>query len=189
MSSWLDIVGSFIVGAFIVLIVSNINLVIASSSSEILFSNIEQYKLSNSLNTMEQDFDKIGYQVTGEKISLAEKRKIKFKADIDDDGSAESLYYYRGTKSEMSSTQNPNDRPLYRSIGGQNPLNIGSITDFVVSYYDSTGQKLSYSSLQNSSVRERIRSVQIYIKVESPELVDSVYQGAEWQRKISPKNL
>jgi len=189
MSSWLDIVGSFIVGAFIVLIVANINMVIASSSSEIMFSNIAQYELSNSLSTMEQDFDKIGYQVTGEKISLAKKHKIKFYGDIEDKGSSETVYYYMGSKSELANTQNPNDRPLYRSINNQNPLNIGRVSDFVLSYYDSTGKKLSYSSLQSSSVRKTIRSVQIYIKVESPELVDSVYQGAEWQRKISPKNL
>jgi len=189
MSSWLDIVGSFIVGTFIVLIVANINMIIASSSSEILFSNIAQANISSSLDIVEQDIYKAGYRATEEKISLAKKTEIKFALDIDDNGTNESLYYYLGDKSELEATDNPNDRFLYRVVNSETPKIMSTVTDFELTYYDSTGSSLSYSSLESSSVRKRVRSIEIYLKVESAEVVDSVYQGAEWQRTISPKNL
>ncbi len=189
MGSWLDVVGSIIIGGFIILIVANLNLAITTSSSEILFSNIAQYELSSVLNIAEQDFSKIGYKASGDKISLAKKNEIKFSADIDDNGSVETVHYYWGEKSELTSTQNPNDRPLYRSIDNETGKTIGRITDFTLSYYDSSSKKLSYSSLENASTRRKIKSIKIYLKVESPEIVDSLYHGAEWRRKLSPKNL
>lgn len=189
MGSWIDLVGSFIVGAFIILIVANINMVIASSSSQILFSNIVQADISNTLDIVEHDFYKVGYRVSGEKISKAQKKEVKFALDIDDNGSDESLHYYLGEKSELSSTVNPSDRLLYRVLNDETPKSISRVSDFILTYHDSSGTKLSYSSLQNSSTRKKIKSITIYVKVESAEHVDSLYQGAEWKRKISPKNL
>jgi len=189
MSSWIDLVGSFIVSAFIILIVANINMVIASSASVILFSNIAQADISNTIDIIEHDFYKVGYRVSGEKISKAKKKEVTFALDIDDNGSEESLHYYLGEKSELSTTKNPSDRLLYRVLSNKTPEAISRDTDFKLTYYDSTGSKLSYTSLENSSARDKIKSITIYVKVESAEFVDSLYQGAEWKRKISPKNL
>ncbi len=189
MSYWLDIVGSFIIGGFIFLILANINLIISSSSSELSYATIVQSDLSNILDIVEYDFYKMGYRISDNKITLAEKKKIKFALDIDDDGSSDSLYYYLGTTSELSITKNPDDKLVYRVVNSNSPEIIGRVRHFHLYYYDSTGNRISFSSLQNESSRRKIRSIDVKLVIESVESVDSVYIGAELRRKISPKNL
>ncbi len=189
MSYWLDIVGSFIIGAFIFLIVANINLIITSSSSELSYITIVQSDLSNILDVVEYDFYKMGYRISDKKITLAEKKKIKFALDIDDDGSPDSLYYYLGTTSELSMTNNPSDKLVYRVVNDGSPEEIGRVRHFHLYYYDSTGNRISYLSLLNESSRRKVRSIDVKLVTESGESVDSVYLGAELRRKISPRNL
>ncbi|MCH8170038.1 MAG: hypothetical protein IIB07_02760 [Bacteroidetes bacterium] len=189
MAYWLDLIGSYIIAGTILLMIGRLNIYILNSSNEYLQSNMEQLKLSTSADIIDYDFYKIGYRITGDKIILADSDKIKFYTDIDNDGTGDSLYYYTGNISELSSTVNPKDKLLYRILNNETALSANAVTDFKLTYFDSLNAQISYSSLTNQSSRNDIRTIQIYLKVESAEPIDTVYQAVEWQKKITPKNL
>ena len=189
MATWLDIVGSFIIGGIIILILVNLNLFINSSSQENLYTNIVQESLSTTAEVVEHDFYRIGAGVSGSQIALADSNAIMFYGDESDSGKIDTVYYYLGSTAQLSATPNPNDRIMYRVLNNATPLPTTTVNDFKLTYYDSAGVELNYSTLTNPVQRDKIRSLKIYLKVESPQPVDSVYQAAEWRRRIFPKNL
>ena len=189
MAYWLDLLGSYIIAGAIILMVGRLNVYVLNSSNENLQANLEQLKLTASSEIIDYDFYKIGYKITGDKIVLADSDKIKFYSDINNDGTGDTLYYYYGDVSELLSTKNPSDKLLYRIFNNGTPFSSNIITDFKISYFDSLNTQISYASLSNQSSRNDIRTIQIYLKVESAEPVDTVYQAVEWQKKITPKNL
>ncbi|MCH6574869.1 MAG: hypothetical protein IH795_06650 [Bacteroidetes bacterium] len=190
MSYLLDIVGSFIIAGMVIMMLMAININTTTASSVILFTTIEQRKITDVSELIEYDFYKIGYRIPDEKISIADSNEIKFYTDIDNNSSIDTIHYYVGYTTDLSYTSNPNDKPLYRQRNYQGSLLAEiPVVDFNLSYYDSIGNSLDYSSLTNSAGRELIKSIKIKITVESDELYADEYRASEWKKKISPKNL
>ncbi len=186
----LDIVGSMIIATMVVMILLAVNINNTASSSVILFTTIEQRKITDASELIEYDFYKIGYRIPDEKISIADSNEIKFYSDIDDNDVVDTIHYYVGNTSDLSYTTNPDDKPLYRQRNNHDSLLTEiPVVDFNLSYFDSIGNSLDYSSLTNSAGRELIRSIKIKISVESDELYADEYRASEWKKKISPKNL
>ncbi|HLG32003.1 MAG TPA: hypothetical protein VI362_03110 [Ignavibacteriaceae bacterium] len=189
MGHFLDVAGSFIIGGIILLILVTLNLNITASSDENLFTNIAQKDMTTAIEILEHDFYKIGYTIVGEKIAVADSTEIKFYTDIANDNSDDSVHYYLSDVSDLSGTSNPLDRLLIRHKNDESLSAKFLVVDFNLSYYDSIGQQLDYASLTNSSGREKIRSINIAIRLESGEPIDGNYPAAEWKKKITPKNL
>lgn len=188
MSSWIDVAGSFIIGGIIILIMANLNIYINTSSAENLYTNIVQDNMASTVNILEHDFYRMGYGINNGRIIEADSNSIKFISDLNNSGVYDTVAYSVGTTSDLSGTQNPNDKPLYRTLNNGSPKYTESVTNFDLSYYDSLGNKFNYASLNSSTIRSKIRIIKIYLKIESTEPVDGVYQSAEWERKIFPKN-
>ena len=184
----LDVVGSVLIAGFVILIMANLNLNILNSSTENLYTNIAQENAGTTSEILEYDLGKIGYRTTSG-ISVADSNQISYGVDIDDDGDTENISYYLGDVSELSSTANPNDRVLYRQISGFSSKTMAVVAYFKLSYYDSTASMLTYAALSNQTERDKIKTVEVYLKVESSDPVDSLYQVAEWRQKIYPRNL
>ena len=190
MSYLLDIVGSFIVAGMVVMILLTVNINHSASSDAILFTTLEQQKVTDVSNLIEYDFYKLGYCISGEKISVADSNEIKFYTDINNNNFTDSIHYYLGETTDLSYTSNPNDRLLYRRRNDTDSLSTSiPVVDFNLSYFDSIGNTLDYASLTSSVGRELIKSIKINIKVESDEMYDDHYRVSEWKKKISPKNL
>lgn len=190
MSYLLDIIGSMIIAAMVVMILKAVNINTTASSSVILFTTIEQRKITDASELIEYDFYKIGYRIPDEKISVADSNEIKFYSDIDDNNVVDTIHYFVGNTTDLSYTSNPNDKPLYRQRNHQYSLLTEiPVVDFHLSYFDSIGNSLDYSSLTISAGRELIKSIKIKITVESDELYADEYRASEWKKKISPKNL
>ena len=191
----LDILGSVVIAGMIVLILLTVNINTTASSSIILFTTIEQRKIIDVSELIQYDFYKLGYRITDEKISVADSNEIKFYSDIDNDTVIDSIHYYVGDTTDYgvgssNHTTNPNDKPLYRQRNWQDSLLAEiPVVDFNLSYYDSLGNSLDYSSLTNSAGRKLIKSIKIKITVESDEMYADEYRASEWKKKISPKNL
>ncbi len=186
----LDIVGSMIIATMVVMILLAININNTASSSVILFTTIEQRKITDASALIEYDFYKIGYRIPDEKITVADSNEIKFYSDIDDNNVIDSIHYFVGNTTDLIYTSNPKDKPLYRQRNDHDSLLTEiPVVDFQLSYFDSIGNSLDYSSLTNSAGRELIKSIKIKIKVESDELYADEYRASEWKKKISPKNL
>ena len=189
MSYWLDLVGSYIIGAMVVVLISMLDIFIGTSSTNVVFNNIVQGNLSAAVDVIHNDFYKIGYRSSGQSIEVADSNQIKFHADIKNYGIIDTIYYYIGNASQLTSSKNPNDKLLYKELNDSTPLPSITLTNFKLTYYDSLGENISYSDLVSQSYRDKIRTIEVYLKVESQEPVDGVYQGAEWLEKITPKNL
>ena len=188
MNYLIDIVGSSVIGAIVFLVLMNLNMNMNTSSGENLFLNVAQREATTTSDVIENDFYKIGYRISGEKIAIADSTEIKFYADINNDGNDDSVHYYLGDISELSSTTNPNDRVLYR-VENDSLKTEFFIVGFSLSYCDSSGEEFNYSTLKSSAKREKIRSIDIVAKIESSEPIDGSYQSAGWYKKIAPKNL
>ena len=189
MAYLLDIIGAAILGGIVILMVIGINLQITATSSDTLNNTLTQRDAVVSSQILEYDFYKIGYRISGEKIAIADSSEIKYYTDLDDDGTADTIYYYVGTTAEMSSTMNPNDKPIYRVENNDPPYISSVVTEFRLAYVDSAGKQLSYGSLNNAVQRGRIRGIETSLQFESSHTIDGDYQAVELERSIRPKNL
>jgi len=182
MSAWLDVVGSFVVGGIVILILANLNFSISAAASENLYSGIVQRGLTSATDLIEYDFYKIGYRSSGDKIEIADSNEIKFNCDIDNDGISDELYYFVGDAKSFTETSNPNDFLLTREKNKEKLVASIPVVDFKLTYYDSLGQKIDYALLSSQSERDKI-------KCESADMIEDHYEAVEWEKIIKPKNI
>ncbi len=196
MGQLLELIGASLIGALIMLIGLSLNLQINDSSREIFQSSYNQYSSITAEQVIDYDFYKAGYRETGEKLIQADSSIIKFKADLDDNGTADTVSYYLGTKESLTATNNPNDMQLYRKINSQSAGLVSLVTRFLLTYTDSTGNNLTYASLTNPVNRAKVRAIKVYVKCELPEAINNPYNPdilsynpVDWRKTIRPKNL
>ncbi len=190
----LDVVGSVIIGGFLMLILYRTN----SSAVENTYNNgsdlTVQENLASVVEILENDFRKIGYCNDWTKIPdptkaiiYADSTSIKFLTDINNDGSVDTLCYYLGPTTDLSGTPNPNDRCLYRAVNGvsSHGVNLG-VTQFSLLYYGALGDTLSLPI----TVPGQISSMQITIQVENTEAYNHQYVDAFWRQiRLAARNL
>ena len=189
MSAWLDIVGSFVIGAMVILILANLNFSISAASSENLYSGIVQRGLTSATDLIEYDLYKIGYRSSGNKIEIADSNEIKFYSDVDNDGISDELHYFVGDAASFTETSNPNDFILTREKNNEQPAASIPVVDFKLIYYDSLGQKIDYTLLSNQSDRDKIKTLSVRMECESAEMIEDHYEAVEWEKIIKPKNI
>ena len=187
MSFLLDILGSTVVGAFVILMLVNFNVQLNTFSSDMLSGNITQGDAIVSGQIIEYDLYKIGYKANGNKITYADSIRITYNTDLQNKGVVDSVTYRIGTTNDLSSTSNPDDRPLLRIQDNQSPIRIAAVSDFKIEYYDSIGTEIT--TLSSQAKRDEVRTLKISIRFEAPEAIDGYYQGVDWERIIRPKNL
>lgn len=191
----LDHLGAMVIGGILILAIIGLNFQMNSASYDKFAQSTIQQTAISTMETLEYDFYKIGYRIPADRIDIADSTTIKFKTDLitsskpEGDGTADIIQYSLGTKSDLNSTPNPNDKPLYRKVNsGQNEL-VGIVTDWKINYYDLLGNELTYASLQDSASRDAIKKIGLQLKFESPQKFDGRYQTFESEKRISPKNL
>lgn len=189
MSTWLDIIGSTAIGAAVILLILSLNIQMSNSSLERFNDTYTQRSAAISSKILENNLYKMGYGVDDEIISFADSTEIKFYSDINDDGQIDTLHYYLGLSDSAGFTSNPSDKPIYFAINNKAEKVSDIVTDFKLTYFDSTGTKIPYKSLTDSLNRSLIRNIQLYIRYESPEPTNNSYQAVEWKRNIFPKSL
>jgi len=189
MATLLDIMGATAIGSFIIFMILQMNLRISDSAGETFLSALVQSEALNAAQIVQYDFYKIGYGDSGSTITKADTAEIKYLSDVDDNGSVDTVYYYEGSVSNKTNTPNPNDFPIYRSLNGGAAEIVTTVTNFSMTYYDSSGTEITAIQLANQTNRDKIKSIEVYLSFESAEPIDTVYQGIDWMRVIKPKNL
>ena len=183
MSYMLDIVGSFIIGGLLLLLVMS------------SYTNVNEFALTSSINLVVQenlkewtqivqhDIRKIGYHVsdTLNAILICDTSSISFLADIDNNGSVDSISYLLGTPDQVPGTENPRDRMLYRQVNDQQTGGSLGLTEFQFKYFDADGH-LTW-------VPAEIKAVEVFIQVESQFPLDTTYIRSNWRGVITPLNL
>lgn len=188
MSDLIELIGSTVIAGYVILIVFALNAKVSSSASQYYQDTFNQQSAITSAQIIEDDFYKIGYKATGNKIVQADSSLIKYVSDYNDNGTIDTISYYLSNTSAMSSTTNPNDKLLYRKIN-QNVYTSAIVTRFYLQYFDSVLNNLSYASLTSMANLARIRTIRVLIRTELADPIDSSYAPVEWRKEFRPRNL
>jgi hypothetical protein len=200
----LDLVGSIVIGGFLLMILSRMNYSNVQNNYKYSGERIIQQNLVEVVKLLEHDFRKIGYCSDYTKIPdrtkaivLADSNRIWFLTDAAvsqsnqyGNGLVDTLKYTLGPASELTSTPNPNDRYLYRSVNNATKVssNLG-ITQFKLTYYNSDGAKITNMP---SAPPLGIWTIQIDIAVENTAAFDNDYSyqnRAIWRQiRLSLRN-
>jgi hypothetical protein len=193
-STILDILASIIIGGILMMITWRLS----DAATEKTYNNSGELSLQQNLATvaqiLENDFRKIGYCADWNKfpdpskaIVYADTSNIIYLTDIDLDSDMDSIHYYLGPTSQLSSTPNPRDRLLYRVLNNESPLasNLG-VTQFKMVYFDALGDTI-YPPI---TVAGSITSIEINLSVESVAAYDEKYSSAFWRQiRLVARNL
>ena len=193
-STIIDILGSIIIGGILMTIAWRLS----DAATEKTYNNSGELALQQNLATVAQiiewDFRKIGFCADWNKlpdptkaILYADTSSIKFLTDVDADGSLDSIYYYLGPTSELSETENPRDRVLYRVVNDETPVksNLG-VTRFYLVYFDALGDSI-HLPVDNYGI---IASIEINVVVENVSAYDQKYSSAYWRQiRMVARNL
>jgi hypothetical protein len=183
MGAILDLIGSFIVGGLLLLMILSVN------NNATMFSIQNGQQLSAQENLVElagevdYDFRKIGYHVPIHSAAIlsCDSTSLSFLADIDDNGSIDTVTYSLGSPTLVYGTENPRDRRLTRQVGPSLIQNSLGLTDFKLKFYNAAGAQTWTCSV--------VKSVEITLAVESPFAVDGAYAQSTWKTRIFPRNL
>jgi hypothetical protein len=197
MANLLDLIGSFILAGFVMLMGLRLNANIAESNNSYKVDVVVQESLVSLVQAIEFDFRKMGFGVEDPTtvIQRADSTHITFLSDVDNDGVVDTLEWYLG--GPITSTPNPNDRILYRRLGTASGSNlVGSlpgVTTFSMKYLNQEGQQ--------TLIFGQIWIVETTLRVESPwkvqdrEVLDQGYglwgySAAFWrQTRLASRNL
>lgn len=193
-STLLDILGSSLVGGMLLMIMWRLNDAATQNTYNYGGEVIVQQNLVEVVGLLEYDFRKIGYCKDWTKIPdpsqailSADSSSIKFLTDLDNDGVVDSLQYYLGPTSELTTTPNPRDRMLYRIENAATPAgaNLG-VTNFKLSYFNALGTKMSFPITSPS----QIATMQIDLKIESTAAYRDEYPSVFWRQiRMTSRNL
>jgi len=197
-SSLIDIIGSFFVAGILLLMGLQLN----ASSNEVRATYSGNYTLQTDLTTLiellQADFRKIGYcrawqKMTSPAVTIAEQHRIRYKADLNNNGNVDSVTYYTGSTSELTDTPNPYDFYLYRQVDTQTPIryNLGLI-QFDLAYRNATDDSLTFPISDTRTVY--YMSISLAVSSPAPYKDEftkdtSMYQVYWKQMRLVSKNL
>ncbi|PKL84246.1 MAG: hypothetical protein CVV24_00785 [Ignavibacteriae bacterium HGW-Ignavibacteriae-3] len=145
----INLTGSLIVGGIVLLALMYIHFRFMDTNNSQLINEFTQSEMTNIADVMDFDFSKIGYRVSSStKICNVNSSSISFLADIDNNGSVDSVKYFT------------------RDTGGKKYLvrrtTISSVKEFqvIINNFEITG----YDSLNNSTfLSSNIKSLAVKV--------------------------
>jgi len=183
MGSILDVVGSFIIGTLLLMMILRVNGEYNQNTTQDRLDLIAQENLSILVEEIEYDFRKIGHGVNNpaNAITAADTSSITFSADLDNNGTLEVVRYLLSGTDQATATDNPNDRILFRFEDGTPVGGTLGVVDFQITLRDVTGAQ--------TSILSQVKTVEYYLLVESPFAIDSSYSQCTWSGAVSPINI
>jgi hypothetical protein len=187
MGTQLDIVGSFVIAGLLLLAIFGTSASLTATATQNALDILAQENLSVVTEMILYDFHKIGYYPSHEppddfRILSMSPNGLRFRSDIDNDGSIDTVSYSVGDTSEVSGTPNRKDFILYRLVGNEPRLGAAlGVTDFHLLYRDADDNV--------TVVPKDVRSIEVGLAVESPYAQDDLYPRAVWHTVVRPRNL
>jgi hypothetical protein len=175
-STMLDFISSLIIGGFLLFMVMRLDAQSREASSVDMMNLMVQENITALVDMLETDFRRMGYSANPDDprllnptdcIRYADSSSLKFYTDILNDGVLDSVYYYVGPTSELASTENPNDRYLYRKVNTETPIkmNLG-VTQFRFKFFDALGAPINQPVV---ALPQTIYSMELTVSCESPQ--------------------
>lgn len=196
MSILMDILGSVIIAGYVILLGLRINFTMSDTAIATSANVNLQEAIVDIVNTIDSDFKKIGYGLPDPTLAVAyaDSHRIRFRADMDRNGTIDSVEWYVGnailkTTGTGTVIDSLRVRNLYRKYNDGSPLLAAvNVTQFNLKYLDQDGG--STSTLTN------IAMIESTIAISSPyKVVDQVnpdkrsYASTIWrQGRTSTRN-
>jgi hypothetical protein len=192
-STILDIVGSFVIAGFLLMLVLGLY---GTISNSVFVTNNElmvQTSLVTIVTMMENDFRLLGYckdpiKVADPTLSIksATRHSIKFITDVNNTGNLDTMTYTVGDTSGAHMTANPRDMLLLRIINGKTQAMSLGITQFDFKFYNVLGDSIPTPVPDP----KEIYTMELSLKIESPAAYDTTYSYAYWrQLRLTSRNL
>jgi hypothetical protein len=185
MGAILDIVGSMVIRAVIVLVMLNLNVSLQTALYQKTSRAVVKQSVASTAETFVSDMNALGYNASSP-IETATSNDFQFLGDIDNNGSANVVHYYTATQSTS-----PLRLILYRQIDGGSSQQVGrDIDSLTFSYYDSNGNAMPIPVNVTN-----VKSIGLHFSVASKDSFtgflnsdSKVYEGV-WERRFFPRNL
>jgi len=193
-STIFDVISSIVIGGFLLIIITQMYANVSENTYNNTNDLIVQENLVALVRIIETDFRKIGYCADPSKIPdpsksilSADEHSISFKTDVDNDGIVDILRYSTGLPSGLTTTPNPRDRLIYRTVNGTASYGISlGVVIFDFMYFNAIGDSLSFP-ITNSN---EIYAMRLSVLLESPFAYDTTYTYAYWrQLRLAARNL
>ena len=102
-----------------------------------------------------------------------------------------TVAYATGDSTQMTSTANVHDFPLFRTEAGKTVRQGWGLISFKFAYYDASMNKLTMPV--SAADRPNITAIQASFVIQSPEPVytsyDTTWPAVNWQKLMFPRNL
>lgn len=194
MSALFDIIGSILFGGTIMMIILTANDIAAESQTTYSGDMLVQELLTGTAQLVEGELRNMGFGVPENQrtILLADESRIHFLADLDRNGTVDTIKYSIGDINELADTQNELDRLLKRQINNDPVLSVGTITTFRLRYLTRMGELIptpvSWDTLPEIHMVEVSLEVQNpYAPTRDPAMVGAgertaLYSSSLWQQ-------
>ena len=188
----IDILGATIIGGIVLMNLLNMNQNVVQAESMYGHDKSLQVDVVILATIMDRDFGLMGYcgdftKMDTTAIIYGDSVSIRFRADVDNNGEFDTLYYFTSDTAALSHTPNPRDRILYRQLNTNPPFVVANnITEFNLKYYD------TFSNEQSIPINLDVivNYVKISFKVEDPFAYSEEYTEALWRRlTVTANNL
>ncbi len=201
-STIFDVIGAIIIGGAVALIAIRANGTFGKMAYTYGSELNVQKNMTTVVRMLETDLRKCGYCAEPDSFTMyysairgASQHSITFLADLDFNKRMDTVRYYTGTVRDLSSTTNPRDFVLYRSVNSTNvtPMYVG-LTQFDFKFFNWNGDSLTFPILMDSVSQTNratgIFSLQLTVMMESQETWDNLYAYAYWrQLRLTAMNL
>ncbi len=178
MSVMLDIIGSVIIGAYVLLMGIRLNSNIGDHVQASMVTLSLQESLVDAIRTMESDFRKIGYGTLDPRTALevTEPDHIRFKSDLNRDGFIEHIDWALVKTVDASGDT---AMVLNRQVSGEPPMMVLSdVTSFRLDYLTETGDPA------DTTVKGQIMEIQTALKIRSPYKVADAVKGSDDPKEV-----
>jgi hypothetical protein len=180
MNVFLDIVGSVILGALVILTFIQFMGEKQESQLSADYQYIVQTAMRDVTEQMQYDLRKIGYRASGCPIVLCSDSAATFVYNADGIGASDTIKYWLG--GSVDGTVNPSDRFLCRQVNNGTVHEFQSgVTELEFSYFTSSNEETATPAY--------VRTIQVSITIQSPNPVDSLYPEIHNVFRVTPKNL
>jgi hypothetical protein len=146
MATIFDLIASLVFSGALFLIILTANDTALETQATSHGDMLVQQMLINVAQMVEGEFRNMGFGVPENQktVLLADTSSITFLTDMDRSGtSLDIVRYTLGPVSELSRTQNEQDRFLYRALNGGTKQNVGVVTLFTLRYFTRDGDTLA----------------------------------------------
>jgi hypothetical protein len=175
MAAILDIVGSFLLGGAILMIILTATNIAGENQSTYHGDMMVQEIMRTTAQMVEGEFRNMGFGVPEADVTIirGDSTHIAFLIALAHSGSGtdpiDTVHYYIGSTDELLSTPNELDRYLIREVNSRPATRVGVVTTFRLRYFARSGELLPLPVPQDRV--SEIYVVEVTLEVQNPSAV------------------